>query len=186
MNFTGCSEDLLMAKLNHLPSLISSKIDTDNQQRKIKEDNILMMKEQQSKYISTLLESLVIMEELVEKHLIEFQSEQYITKGTYCLWYLHFYQFKYIIMIIMILISLIHDLHLTKANHSKYSVMLSYWRSNAFIWIYFAKPTQKTQSRPWWRSPVSWWLVLNRLKVNFRVPKLAWIATNQLGANSII
>ena len=85
MNFTGCSEDLLMAKLNHLPSLISSKIDTDNQQRKIKEDNILMMKEQQSKYISTLLESLVIMEELVEKHLIEFQSEQYITKGTYCL-----------------------------------------------------------------------------------------------------
>ena len=70
-----------MAKLNNLPTLISSRIEKDKQQKKVKEENLLMMKEQQSKYTSTLLESLVIMEELVEKHLIEFQSEQYNTKG---------------------------------------------------------------------------------------------------------
>jgi len=77
----GCSGDLLTAKLNNLPNLISSRIEKDNQKRKIKEENILIMKEQLSKYTSTLLESLVIMEDLVEKHLIEFQSEQYSTKG---------------------------------------------------------------------------------------------------------
>ena len=81
ITFTGCSGDLLMAKLNNLPTLISSRIEKDKQQKKVKEENLLMMKEQQSKYTSTLLESLAIMEELVEKHLIEFQSEQYNTKG---------------------------------------------------------------------------------------------------------
>jgi len=81
MDVQGCSGDLLMAKLNNLPTLISSRIEKDKQQKKVKEENLLMMKEQQSKYTSTLLESLAIMEELVEKHLIEFQSEQYNTKG---------------------------------------------------------------------------------------------------------
>jgi len=77
----GSSGDLLMAKLNKLPMLIASRTEEDDQKRKIKEENMLIMKEQQSKYTSTLLESLLIMEELVEKHLIEVQSEQYNVKG---------------------------------------------------------------------------------------------------------
>ena len=105
MNFTGCSGDLLTAKLNNLPNLISSRIEKDNQKRKIKEENILIMKEQLSKYTSTLLESLVIMEDLVEKHLIEFQSEQYSTKGVYSAvnFYPHLLQFiDHIVFILFI------------------------------------------------------------------------------------
>lgn len=37
------------------------------------------MKEHHFKYVSTLLESLKIMENLVEKHIIEIQMEQYAT-----------------------------------------------------------------------------------------------------------
>ena len=81
MSIQGSSGDLLMAKLNKLPMLIASRTEEDDQKRKIKEENMLIMKEQQSKYTSTLLESLLIMEELVEKHLIEVQSEQYNVKG---------------------------------------------------------------------------------------------------------
>lgn len=48
-------------------------------QKKAQEEYETAMKENYFKYITTLLESLKIMENLVEKHIIEIQLEQYAT-----------------------------------------------------------------------------------------------------------
>lgn len=69
-----------MAKIAQLPSLTSSKLE---ELTKIKEnigENDQILKEQYTKYTSTLLESLQIMENLLQKHMIEIQNEQHVSK----------------------------------------------------------------------------------------------------------
>ena len=78
--FKGNNKELLMAKLNQLPSLISSKLETLKSAKEIMGENHQTLKEQYTKYTSTLLESLQIMENLLQKHIIEIQKEQYDSK----------------------------------------------------------------------------------------------------------
>lgn len=67
-----------MAKIHQLPSLIDGQLDAQSNSKTkafVEDDQIL--REQFTKYISTLLDSLAIMEELVEKHMLEIQMEQH-------------------------------------------------------------------------------------------------------------
>lgn len=77
----GNNQDLLMAKLNQLPSLITSKLEALESAKEIMGENHQTLKEQYTKYTSTLLESLQIMENLLLKHIIEIQKEQYASKS---------------------------------------------------------------------------------------------------------
>lgn len=78
-NFSGKNPELIIARLNQLPSLVSARQEEFQNQKKAQEEHETLMKEHHFKYVSTLLESLKIMENLVEKHIIEIQMEQYAT-----------------------------------------------------------------------------------------------------------
>ena len=64
----------MAAKLNQLPNLISSRLEENEAIERANEEKKHNLKEQRSKYTSTLLDSLQIMEELVQKQLIHIQS----------------------------------------------------------------------------------------------------------------
>jgi hypothetical protein len=80
-SFPGNNHDLLKAKLNQLPSLISSKLKASESIKKTMEENDKTLKEQYTKYTTTLLESLQIMENLLQKHVIEIQNEQNVSRS---------------------------------------------------------------------------------------------------------
>lgn len=69
-----------MAKINQLPGLVSTKLEELDSIKESAEKNEKVLMEQYSKYTSILLESLKILEELIKKHLLEFQKEQYASK----------------------------------------------------------------------------------------------------------
>ena len=71
----------MAAKLNQLPNLISSRLEENEAIERANEEKKHNLKEKRSKYTSTLLDSLQIMEELVQKQLIHLQSEQYQVNG---------------------------------------------------------------------------------------------------------
>lgn len=79
--FPGNNQELLKAKLNQLPSLFSSKLKAAENLKKTMEENDQALKEQYTKYTTTLLESLQIMENLLQKHMIEIQNEQNVSQS---------------------------------------------------------------------------------------------------------
>lgn len=79
--FEGSNQDLLLAKINQLPMLISSRLEALNNSKEAMVENDHILKEQYTKYISTLLESLKIMEDLLNKHMLEIQKEQYYLRS---------------------------------------------------------------------------------------------------------
>ena len=72
---------LVITILYQLPSLISSKLKASESIKKTMEENDKTLKEQYTKYTTTLLESLQIMENLLQKHVIEIQNEQNVSRS---------------------------------------------------------------------------------------------------------
>lgn len=70
-----------MAKLNQLPNLVKDQLEKNVALKKANEEKQCSVKEQRSKCVSTLLDSLLILEELLTKHLLELQCDQYQING---------------------------------------------------------------------------------------------------------
>lgn len=81
MLFTGNDHQLVFNKLDLLPSQISSQLETSNNLKKSQLENEQILQQQYSKYMSTLLESLKIMENLIKKHMMDIQMKEYEAKS---------------------------------------------------------------------------------------------------------
>lgn len=70
-----------MAKLSQLPSVISSRLKILEDCMKTMEENDILLKEQYTKYTTILLESLQIMENLLQEHLIGSEIRRSVAKS---------------------------------------------------------------------------------------------------------
>ncbi|XP_032791809.2 HAUS augmin-like complex subunit 4 [Daphnia magna] len=77
----GNNSDLILAKISQLSSLVSSRMETLDNCKKIMEENDVLLKEQYTKYTTILLESLHIMENLLQEHMVDGENRRNIAKS---------------------------------------------------------------------------------------------------------